>query len=242
MRHLYAMVRAAGCAPCPVMISGESGTGKTLAAHSLHHHSPRAAKPFVVLDCATITTDAIERMLFGCADAGIHDGIVAQADGGTLFLDDITALPPDLQLKLLQVVESGRYRRLSDPVEKHADLRIITSARYHGQGAHLNLREELFHRLTALHLTLPPLRQRGAADIMRLSHYLIGRDVEKSGRQPPMLDDSAQAWLCVQEWTGNVRELANCLRHALVFFPDEHVLSDYHLRPHARQPQEPAAL
>lgn len=234
MRHLYAMLRAAACAPCPVLLDGESGTGKTLAAHSLHSRSPRGAKPFVVLDCATIPAAAPEFLLFG--HAGQADGIIAQADGGTLFLDDITALPVTLQAKLLQVCDTGLYRRCGDATSRRADLRIIAAATQDVH-QHTGLREDLFHRLAALHIVLPPLRQRGGADILRLSHFLLARAVEKSGRQPPALDHAAQDWLCAQDWRGNVRALANCLRHAVVFFPDEHVLAPYHLRPPAPQAQ-----
>ncbi len=241
MHQLYAMLRAAACAPCPVFLSGESGTGKDLAARSLHAQSTAAHKPFVMLNCATLTPELMDSEIFGhrrgAFTGAVQDraGLLDQAEGGTLFLDEVTELPIHLQAKLLHVVDSGHYRRLGEAHQRHASVRIvaasnrdITAARRQGF-----LRDDLFYRLSALHITLPPLRLRGRDDILRLSEYLLARIAAHLARPAPQLDASAQDWLAAQPWQGNVRSLNNALRHAAVFFADASVLSARHLQ----QPQ-----
>ncbi len=232
MQKLYAMIAAAAAMECNVMISGETGTGKDLTARSLHRRSPRAQAPFISLNCAALARDLVDSELFGhkrgaFTGAG-HDytGVLARAQGGTLFLDEITELPAPLQAKLLHVVESGHYRRLGDDREYRADVRIIAATNRDTAQARADgvLRDDLYHRLGALHITLPPLRQRGDGDIARLVAYLL----QNMHLARCTLDDSAHAWLARQVWPGNVRELANTLRHALAFTQHNGTLRAWH--------------
>ena len=240
MKHLYTMITSAAAMDCNVLISGETGTGKDLTARSLHAQSPRAHKPFVSLNCAALTRELVDSELFGhrrgAFTGATHDytGVLARANGGTLFLDEITELPAHLQAKLLHVVETGHYRRLGDTRDYRADVRIIAAtnrdtdvARAHGI-----LRDDLYHRLCALHLTLPPLRIRGGEDIVRLAHYLL----QGMGVAAPSLDESAKSWLSAQPWHGNVRELGNTLRHAVAFTAHVGVLSAHHFHTAAPAP------
>lgn len=243
MQKLYAMITSAAAMDCNVMISGETGTGKDLTARSLHRRSTRAHAPFVYLNCAALTRELIDSELFGhkrgafTGASGDYTGVLARAQGGTLFLDEITELPAHLQAKLLHVVDSGHYRRLGDSHDYRADVRIIaatnrdtTQARADGM-----LRDDLYHRLCALHLTLPPVRLRGRDDILRLCAYAL----QSMHTYTPMMDDSAQNWLAAQDWRGNVREINNTLRHALVFgTPDgklgaRHFVNEPYTQPHA---------
>lgn len=221
MQKLYSMITAAAAMDCNVMISGETGTGKDLTARSLHRRSARAQAPFLSLNCAALTRELIDSELFGhkrgafTGAASDYTGVLARAEGGTLFLDEITELPAHLQAKLLHVVDSGHYRRLGDAQDYRADVRIIAAtnrdiAQARTDGA---LREDIYHRIGALHLTLPPVRQRGRDDILRLCTYAM----QSMHAQMPVLDDSAQDWLAKQPWRGNVREINNTLRHALAF-------------------------
>ena len=168
MRTLYACITAAARTPCAVLVTGESGTGKDLTAQSLHRHSPRASKPFVRLNCATLTPELMDSEIFGHRRGAFtgaicdHTGLLARATGGTLFLDEITELPLHLQAKLLHVLDSGHYRRLGDSHDSHADVRIIAATnRDIAQSiTERILRADLYHRLSVLHIALPPLRAR----------------------------------------------------------------------------------
>lgn len=245
MRNLYTMIASAARMECNVLISGETGTGKDLTAHSLHQHSPRAHKPFISLNCAALTRELVDSELFGHRRGAFtgathdYDGVLARAQGGTLFLDEITELPVHLQAKLLHVVESGHYRRLGDTKEYQANVRIIaaTNRSTSDARAHGFLRDDLFHRLSSLHLKLPPLRLRGRDDILRLATYLL----KNMRTDAPILDASAQDWLASQSWQGNIRELNNTLRHALAFAPHNGTLSSYHFHDPTTLSAEPPA-
>ncbi len=234
MQTLYAMITSAAAMPANVLISGETGTGKDLTARSLHAHSARAHKPFISLNCAALTRELVDSELFGHRRGAFtgatqdYAGVLARAEGGTLFLDEITELPAHLQAKLLHVVESGHYRRLGDGREYRADVRIIAATNRNLDDARAQgvLRDDLYHRLCALHLHLPPLRLRGDDDIIRLALYLL----QAISNQPPRLDDSAKHFLAAQPWQGNVREIANTLRHAVAFAPHQGVLTASHFQ------------
>lgn len=245
MQNLYAMITSAAVMDCNVLISGETGTGKDLTARSLHSQSRRTHKPFVSLNCAALTRELVDSELFGhrrgAFTGATHDyiGVLARASGGTLFLDEITELPAHLQAKLLHVVETGHYRRLGDTRDYRADVRIIAATNRDTDVARAQgmLRDDLYHRLCALHLTLPPLRTRGGEDIVRLAHYLL----QGMGVMAPPLDESAKNWLSAQPWHGNVRELSNTLRHAVAFSAHQGVLSAHHFHTAATSPTTAAS-
>lgn len=248
MRALYAAIVAAARTPCPILITGESGTGKDLTAQSLHRHSARAAKPFVRLNCATLTAELMDSEIFGhrrgafTGALGDHAGLLARAAGGTLFLDEITELPAHLQAKLLHVLDNGHYRRLGDSHDSHADVRIIAATNRDISSAisERTLRADLYHRLSALHLEIPALRHRGADDIVRTARYLLAKFSTAA------LSSVACAWLSQQAWSGNVRELGNTLRHAATFYPDAPALEPEHFTANkmtinVEQPTPPSA-
>ncbi len=218
-----------------VLLLGESGTGKEVAARFVHDTSPRAAEPFMAINCAVLTEALLESELFG-HEKGSFTGAHAQrrgrielADGGTFFLDEVGELKPSLQAKLLRVLEERTFERLggSQPIAvdvrwiaaTHRDLRAMVTAG--------TFREDLYHRLAVFPIRLPPLRER-REDIVPLARALLSTLSRAAKRQPPELDDALQARLLEQAWPGNVRELRNALERAMIL-ADGDVLRAEHL-------------
>jgi transcriptional regulator with GAF, ATPase, and Fis domain len=209
MRELFAQMGRMAQSNASVLITGETGTGKEVVARALHEASPRAALPFVVVDCAALPANLLESELFGHARGAFtgavsaHTGAFEVADGGTIFLDEVGELPLALQPKLLRVLESRTIRRIGETTHKKIDVRVLSATHRDlrtmvNQGA---FREDLFFRLAVLPLHVPPLRER-MADLALLLEGFLGaaaRDVT-----PDML-----ASLQKLPWTGNVRELRN---------------------------------
>ena len=209
-----------------VLVGGETGTGKELLARAIHYHSPRAAAPFVEINCAAIPANLLESELFG-HEKGAFTGAVAakpglfeMAHGGTLFLDEVGHLPLELQAKLLRALESREIRRVGGQVTKRIDVRVIGAT-------HLNLsaavargefREDLFYRLNVVALTLPPLRNR-EDDIEILAETFVSRLATSNGLAVPPLSPEVRAALRSHSWPGNVRELRNAMERALVLSP-----------------------
>ena len=209
-----------------VLVGGETGTGKELLARAIHYHSPRAAAPFVEINCAAIPANLLESELFG-HERGAFTGAVAakpglfeMAHGGTLFLDEVGHLPLELQAKLLRALESREIRRVGGQVTKRIDVRLIGAT-------HLNLsaavargefREDLFYRLNVVALTLPPLRNRDE-DIELLAETFVSRLATSNGLAVPPLSPEVRAALRGHSWPGNVRELRNAMERALVLSP-----------------------
>ena len=233
MQAVYARIRRAAASDAPVFISGETGTGKELAAESLHRHGRRASGPLVTVNCAALPVDLIESEIFGhrrgafTGAAFDYAGALARAEGGTLFLDEITEMPARLQAKLLRVVETRSYAPLGDARMSQADLRIVAASNRDLpdalKGGHL--RPDLYHRLGALTLHLPPLRARDAADILHVARYLLAVIWREEGRPgpPPALD---AARIAGKSWPGNIRQLQNALRQLVVFGDDSGLQPD----------------
>ena len=239
LRVLEQAARAAQ-SKATVLIRGETGTGKELLARAIHANSPRRTKPFVTINCGAIPKELMESELFGHV-RGSFTGAVAHklgraeaADGGTLFLDEIGELPPDLQVKLLRLVQEGEIEKVGSPVSRKVDVRIIAAT-------HRNLealiedgqfREDLYYRISVIPLELPPLRERGE-DVAELAEYFFLRCREKHGRPelvlPPALLPCFTSW----HWPGNVRELENVIERLVVLAPGPEItLNDLpeHLR------------
>lgn len=210
--------------PPPVLIEGETGTGKNLLAHWLHRHGPRAGHPFVTVNCAALTETLAESELFGHERGAFTDahhariGLFEAADGGTLFLDEIGMLAAATQAKVLTAVEEGTIRRLGGAKELSVDVRLIAAS----NRSLLDLveggrfREDLYHRLHLLHLTLPPLRERGS-DVVALAQHLLERIAQRHRLKGLSITPDGEARLLAQPWRGNVRELAHEIERAVVF-------------------------
>jgi two-component system, NtrC family, response regulator HydG len=220
-----------------VLITGESGTGKERVAEAIHRASPRAASPFVVIDCAGLSTTLAEDALFGHvrgAFTGAVDdraGPFERADGGSLLLDEIGDLPLDVQMKLLRAIQSRTVQRLGGSGSRRFDVRVmaathvdLTSAVARGR-----FREDLYYRLRVYELTVPPLRRRGAADIRALAAAIVARLARRRGRAVPAIDAPALDVLAEHTWPGNVRELENVLERMVVAAGGEPVLGTTHM-------------
>lgn len=205
----------------PVLISGESGTGKELIAHLLHEHSPRRNGPFVAINCAAFPETLLEAELFG-HERGAFTGAVRRRDGrfkaahgGTLFLDEVPEMPLASQAKLLRVLQLGTFEPLGTNQTVTADVRIISATHRNVKElvAQRLFREDLYYRLNALELQVPPLRDRGG-DVLRLVSHFLNRFA--NGARPPTLSARAMAALTEYPFPGNVRELEHAMQHAVV--------------------------
>jgi transcriptional regulator with PAS, ATPase and Fis domain len=219
MRDLLQQVRKAAQSGASVLLMGESGSGKEIIARAIHHYSTRKLKPFVDLSCAALPEDLVESELFGHergAFSGAYaakPGLLELANNGSLFLDEVGALDPRLQAKLLRVLDTGSFYRLGAIKKTHANVRIIaaTNAPLHESIRNGAFRDDLFYRIGQITLTVPPLRER-PEDIEALaSHFLAQQNPELRFASDAMM--ALYAYL----WPGNVRELRNTvLRSALM--------------------------
>jgi DNA-binding NtrC family response regulator len=216
----------------PVLLCGETGVGKELVARLIHQGSARRAGPFVAINCAAQAAD-----LFGSRQVAIRgsDGLhvhglsrAESANGGTLFLDDVDALPPDLQVQLLRLLDEGSFERANLP-PGHADVRLITAS--HADLARLRangeFRDDLYYRLSALHLRIPPLREH-PEDIEALAEHFLADFGTQQGRPELRFSEAARRALQAQPWPGNVRELRNRVMQAVIMC-DGNVVGTEHL-------------
>jgi DNA-binding NtrC family response regulator len=216
----------------PVLIFGESGSGKELVAESVHAMSLRADKPFVALNCAAIPATLIEAELFGHergSFAGIHrshEGVFERANGGTLLLDEITEMPLDLQSRLLRVLETKQLNRGGEHSDLPVDVRVIASTNQlpslaYEQG---RLREDIYYRLAVVNIELPPLRDRGD-DILVLADFFLGELNLRNGTRKRLSAELRERFMR-HRWPGNVRELRNAVERAYILCDGELALSE----------------
>ncbi|WP_295176836.1 sigma-54 dependent transcriptional regulator [Shimia sp.] len=216
------MARAAPL-PTPVLLTGDTGTGKEVCARAIHMMSPRAEKPFVPINCATIAGDMIEHELFGHIrqDAGgrtvRHDGVFMNANGGTLYLDEIVELPLPVQAALLRVIEQRKIRPVGSSREVPLDLRFLfaTNADMEAAVQEGRLREDLFHRINVLNIQMPPLRTRNG-DLKELALMFIQQISKSLGVPPLTLSEGVLLNMARYDWPGNVRELRNLIERSLI--------------------------
>lgn len=247
-RALDVAMRAAAT-PATILIEGESGVGKEVLAQAIHRASPCHAGPLVTVNCAAIPANLVESELFGHergAFTGAFErrpGLFANADGGTIFLDEIGDLPADAQAKLLRVLQSGEIRPIGAASPRQISVRVLaaTNRRLSDDVAKGRFREDLFYRLAVVPVTLPPLRDR-TGDLAPLAAHLLGRIARQLGLVRLEIEPSAIRLLESYEWPGNVRQLHNVLFRAAIFCDDGRlVASDFaHLRAMPANPQ-PAA-
>ncbi len=222
MQHLFAMLAKVAPSDVPVLIQGETGTGKELVARALHDHSGRSGGPFVAENCAAVPAPLLESELFGHTK-GSFTGAIADrpghfvtADGGTMFLDEIGDMPRDMQAKLLRVLELGEVRPVGSNKPVSVDVRVVAATHRDLQAmvADKRFREDLFYRLNVVRLSLPPLRER-EGDVVHLVRFFLARVAAEVGvadaEITPAALDALQSW----RWPGNVRELENEIRRAL---------------------------
>ncbi len=228
MRALFRAIGRLAQAPLSVLINGETGTGKELVAHALHHESPRAQGPFVALNTAAIPSELLESELFG-HEAGAFTGAqrrnvgrFEQANGGTLFLDEIGDMPLPLQTRLLRVLAEGEFFRVGGRELIRVDVRVIAATHQDLESlvAQGRFRADLLHRLDVVRLRLPPLRER-RDDIAQLADTFLASAARKLDTPPKRLTASALQALREHDWPGNVRELENvCWRMAALASSD----------------------
>ena len=225
-RALDQAARVAAHRDLTVLIGGETGTGKELLARALHYASPRAAQPFVEVNCAAIPANLLESELFG-HERGAFTGAVAAkpglfelAHGGTLFLDEIATLPLELQPKLLRALESRAIRRVGGQQPRAVDVRVLAATHVDLASAVKDggFREDLYYRLNVVRLVLPPLRER-EHDIELLARTFVERIATGYGLPVPVLEPEVLATLRSDPWPGNVRELRNVIERAVVLSP-----------------------
>ena len=219
MRTVYTILERTAPSSATILVSGETGTGKELVAQAIHEASPRADKPFIIVDCGSIPANLIESELFGHKRGAFtgaqtdRTGAFEAADGGTLFLDEIGELPIDLQPKLLRAVESRSIQRLGENSRKDIDVRLIaaTHRNLEDEVQQNRFRQDLFYRLAVVSVSLPPLRERGD-DVITIAKYIL----EQLGRADAIeFDQTISNALLSYSWPGNVRELRNALERAI---------------------------
>jgi DNA-binding NtrC family response regulator len=224
MEKVLALVARVAVASSPVLITGETGTGKELVARELHTRSLRSGEPFVAVNCGAIAPGVMESELFGHARGAFtgavqqRAGLFEEADGGTLFLDEIGELPMELQPKLLRVLQEGEVRRVGETRSRRVDVRILaaTARGLRTEAAEGRFRDDLFFRLAVVEIHVPPLRERGE-DIALLAEHFAGGIAAREGRPAPLLSPEARKSLAGYPWPGNVRELANFMERAMIF-------------------------
>src|SRR5574338_456951 len=223
MREVRELIERVADTDVTVLVRGESGTGKELVARAVHAASPRRNRTFVKVNCAALPTELLESELFGF-ERGAFTGAIQQKPGkfefanqGTMFLDEISEMPPALQAKLLHVLQDGEFSRLGGREDVHVDVRVVAATNRDLERAVADgrFREDLYFRLNVVCITLPPLRQR-REEIPLLTEYFIQKYAEHYNRPPVALSQDTLRLLSEYAWPGNVRELENMVKRLVV--------------------------
>jgi len=230
MQNVFKQIGKLSKSEASILITGESGTGKELVAKAIHDNSNRKDKPFIALNAAAIPKDLLESELFGY-EKGAFTGAISskkgyfeEANEGTLFLDEIADMPLDLQAKLLRVLNDGIFQKLGSSSPIKSNVRII-AATHQNLSAKINeekFREDLFHRLNVISITLPPLRDRGE-DILILSKYFLSQSANELNTSIKFLNEETQNYFKKLSWTGNIRQLRNICHWLTVMLPGKEI-------------------
>ncbi|MEN8141691.1 MAG: sigma 54-interacting transcriptional regulator [Thermodesulfobacteriota bacterium] len=237
MREMFEMINRVAESKATVLLRGESGTGKTLAAKAIHYSSQRAEGPFVAVNCSALPETLLESELFGHekgAFTGAHaakKGRFELAQGGTLFLDEIGELSQAVQVKLLNVIQDREFQRLGAVSPTRCDVRLVTATHIDLEKAveEGRFREDFYYRLNVFPIYLPPLRKR-RTDILLLAEHFLAKYCQENRKEITRISTPAIDLLMQYHWPGNVRELQNCLERA-VLICDEETIKSYHLPP-----------
>jgi DNA-binding NtrC family response regulator len=223
MRKIYETLATVAATRATVLITGESGTGKSLVARAIHHHSPRKDKPFVEVNCGALPEGLLESELFGHrrgaftgADSD-RQGKFLRADGGTIFLDEIATASQAFQVKLLRILQEKRFERVGDDESIEVDVRVILATNIDLKEAveRGDFREDLYHRINVVKINIPPLRER-PGDIPLLAEHFLKRYTTENEKPLHGISDEAMSTLVDYAWPGNVRELENAIERAVV--------------------------
>jgi Nif-specific regulatory protein len=238
MAEVFDMVARVSESNATVLLRGESGTGKSMIAKTIHFNSPRKKGPFVVVNCSALPETLIESELFGhekgafTGASGMKKGRFELADGGTIFLDEIGELPQSVQVKLLTVIQEKEFQRLGGTRTIKSNVRIIAATNRNLEEAMKagEFREDLYYRLNVFPIYLPPLRER-RTDLIMLAEHFLARYARENHKNIKRISEPAIDCLMKYRWPGNIRELQNCIERA-VLVSDEDVIRIHHLPPH----------
>ncbi len=223
MRKMYETLATVAATRATVLITGESGTGKSLIARAIHHASPRRERPFVEVNCGALPEGLLESELFGHRRGAFtgaeadRQGKFKRADGGTIFLDEIATASAGFQVKLLRILQERRFERVGDDESIEVDVRILLATNIDLKEAveRNRFREDLFHRINVVNIHIPPLRER-SGDIPLLAEHFLRRYTRENEKTLDGIDDEAMRLLVAYAWPGNVRELENAMERAVV--------------------------
>ncbi len=233
IKQVYRFIARVAPTDSTVLIRGESGTGKELIAVAIHRASPRSNAPFVAINCAALKSELLESELFGHEKGAFTSAIALKkgkfevADGGTIFLDEVAELAPELQVKLLRVLQEREFERIGGTRPIHIDVRVIAATDRNLEEAMRqgSFRHELYYRLNVVTIDTPPLRQRGD-DVIVLANYFAGRYAERYNSRVRGISAEAEACLRKYDWPGNVRELQNAIERAVVLGESDMIFSE----------------
>jgi DNA-binding NtrC family response regulator len=223
MQEVFATVNRVAPTRATVLLAGESGVGKDMIARAIHHHSPRAERPFVKINCTAIPENLMESELFGYEKGAFtganttKPGKFEQADTGTVFLDEIGDVPPSIQVKLLRILQEREFERLGSNKTRHIDVRVLAATNVDLRAAleQGTFREDLYYRLNVLPIDIPPLRER-KEDIPFLAEHFVKKISKDVGGRIESISEAAIQKLMQYHWPGNVRELENVIERSMV--------------------------
>ena len=234
--HVRCLIDKVAPSDARVLITGENGTGKELVARSLHEKSTRAAAPFVEVNCAAIPSELIESELFGHERGAFTSAIkqrrgkFEQANGGTLFMDEIGDMSLSAQAKVLRALQENKISRVGSDKDVAVDVRVVaaTNKDIRAEIERGNFREDLYHRLSVILIKVPPLRER-AGDIAELVDYFVDQIAQEHHSSPKQVDDEAKRALMAMPWSGNIRELRNVVERLMILSGDTVTAEDVRL-------------
>jgi len=234
MQAIYKLIGQVASSDIAVLLRGESGTGKELIARAIYHYSKRKDRPFLVINSAAIPDTLLESELFGCEKGAFTDarerriGKLEQCNGGTLFLDEIGDMPASTQAKMLRVLEDKSFERLGGNTTIKVNVRLITATNKNLEALikEGRFREDLYYRLNAITISIPPLRER-KEDIAQLARYFLAKYAKESSKEMAKISPEALDILQNYEWPGNVRELENVIKKAVVLGHGKYLLPEH---------------